>query len=108
MLYDCYCRAAWIDPLDAQHIVLGPADGVERNGRIEESRDGGVTWRRASSGLSTPWAHHMIERFAQLRDEVWAVLSNGELLAAPLETLHWRQILSDVTSINAVAIFPDA
>ena len=108
LLYDCYCRAMWIDPLDARHIVLGPADGVERNGRIEESHDGGATWHSASSGLSTPWAHHMIERLAQLYDELWAVLSNGELLAAPLETLHWRQILSDVKSINAVAIFPRA
>ena len=50
----------------------------------------------------------MIERLAQLYDELWAVLSNGELLAAPLETLHWRQIQSDVKSINAVAIFPNA
>jgi hypothetical protein len=108
LLYDFYCRAAWIDPLDAQHIVLGPADGVERNGRIEESRDGGETWHSASSGLPTPWAYHMVERLAQLYDELWATLSNGELLAAPLTTLHWRQVLSDVKGINAVTIFPDA
>ena len=47
----CYCRAAWIDPHDIRHIVLGPADGVDYNGRIEETRDGGRTWQPASSGL---------------------------------------------------------
>jgi photosystem II stability/assembly factor-like uncharacterized protein len=106
--YDCYCRAVWIDPLDARHMVLGPADGVDRDGRIEESRDGGATWHRASSGLSVPWAQHMVERFAQLHDELWAVLSNGELLVAPLATLQWRQTLSGVKGVNAVTNFSDA
>ncbi|HYN88532.1 MAG TPA: hypothetical protein VER55_08370, partial [Ardenticatenaceae bacterium] len=52
---DCYCRAVWVDPTDPDHLILGPADGVERNGRIEETRDGGQTWRLASTGLEVPW-----------------------------------------------------
>jgi hypothetical protein len=33
-----------------------------------------------------------------------AVLSNGELLAAPLETLGWQPILPDVGDARALAI----
>jgi photosystem II stability/assembly factor-like uncharacterized protein len=108
LLYDCYCRAAWIDPLNPDHMILGPADNVERNGRIEETHDGGRTWRSASHDLHVPWRHHMVERFVPIADELCAVLSNGELLVASLETLHWRTALSDVKHINAVTTSPDA
>jgi photosystem II stability/assembly factor-like uncharacterized protein len=100
--YECYVRAAWIDPIDADHIVLGPADGVSSNGRIEESRDGGQSWHAASIGLKVPWRGHMVERFTQVNDELLAVLSDGELIAAPLATLHWRRILVDVPNVRAV------
>jgi photosystem II stability/assembly factor-like uncharacterized protein len=89
----CYCRAAWIDPSDPNHIILGPADSVDRNGRIEHSRDGGHTWAAASSGLDVPWRRHMVERFVAAGDDLLAVLSNGELLSAPLATLEWRRVL---------------
>jgi photosystem II stability/assembly factor-like uncharacterized protein len=108
LLYDCYCRAAWIDPLNPDHVILGPADNVERNGRIEATDDGGRTWQAAAQGLRVPWRQHMVERFAQLHNELWAVLSNGELLVAPLATLQWRQTLSDVQGVNAVTNFSDA
>jgi len=102
-LYVCYCRAVWHDPSDAAHLILGPADGVDANGRIEESRDGGQTWQLASKGLSVPWRRHMVERFFQADDELLAVLSNGELLAAPLGTLEWQAVLSQVKRVAAVA-----
>lgn len=44
----------------------------------------------------------MVERFVQIGNELLAVLSNGELLAAPLASLQWQQILPDVKDINAV------
>jgi photosystem II stability/assembly factor-like uncharacterized protein len=91
--YACYCRAAWVDPADADHLILGPADSVDRNGRIEETRDGGDTWAVAATNLDVPWRRHMVERFVQAGDELLAILSNGELLAAPLATLEWRRIL---------------
>jgi hypothetical protein len=103
LLYRCYCRAVWSDPADPQHMILGPADGVDRSGRIEATRDGGATWQPESSGLETPWPRHMVERFYQNDDELFAVLSNGELLAAPLETLEWRRILPEVENVRAVA-----
>jgi photosystem II stability/assembly factor-like uncharacterized protein len=106
--YDCYCRAVWVDPADPEHIILGPADDVDRNGRIEESRDGGASWAMASAGLDVPWRRGMVERFIQVGDELLAVLSGGQLLAAPLATLAWRRILPDIAGVNAGAAPPPA
>jgi photosystem II stability/assembly factor-like uncharacterized protein len=100
--YRCYCRAVWVDPIDPDHLVLGPADGVDSNGRIESSLDGGRTWRGASSGLDTPWRRHMVERFTQVGNELMAVLSDGELLSATVDVLEWRAILREVSGVNAV------
>ena len=102
-IYECYCRAVWVDVLDSQHMILGPADGVDRNGRIEESRDGGQTWTLAENGLKVPWQQSMVERFVQIGDELLAVQSDGQLLSAPLAALEWRRILPDVTGVAAVS-----
>lgn len=105
LFYDCYCRAAWVDPLDPEHVILSPADGVDRNGRIEESRDGGQTWSLASKGLKVPWQRGMVERFLQADDELFAVLSNGQLLSASLPAFEWQRILPDRSDVNAVTNF---
>jgi hypothetical protein len=102
LLYDCYCRAVWTDPSDPAHLVLGPADYVDSNGRIEESRDGGHTWTMASGGLKVPWRRHMVERFTQIGSELFAVLSNGELLYTELSALEWQRVLPDAKDVNAV------
>lgn len=101
--YACYCRAVWVDPDDSDRLILGPADGVDRNGRIEESRDGGRQWTLAAQGLDVPWARGMVERFVQIEGDLLAVLSTGQLYGAPLATLHWRRILPELAGINAVA-----
>jgi hypothetical protein len=103
LFYDCYCRAVWVDPLDAEHMILGPADHVDSRGRIEESRDGGKSWSLASNGLQVPWQRGMVERFFQADDDLFAVLSNGQLLMAPLSTLEWQRILTQVNHVNAIA-----
>jgi photosystem II stability/assembly factor-like uncharacterized protein len=102
-LYQCYCRAAWLDPDDHDHLIFGPADSVDAGGRIEESLDGGRNWRFASPGLDVPWRRHMVERFEQMGNEVLVVLSNGHLVAATLSDLAWHRILPDVPDISAVA-----
>jgi len=102
LLYDCYCRAVWVDPNDSEHLILSPADGVDRNGRIEESKDGGESWSLASSRLQVPWRHGMVERFFQADDELFAVLSNGRLLSAPIPTLEWQHLLPDISDVNTV------
>lgn len=103
-LYRCYMRAIWVDPADARHMIAGPADGVARNGRIEESDDGGQTWRLASDGLPpTPWPRHMVERFAQLDDNLFAVLSNGELWLKALAETTWHRVLPELSQIKALA-----
>ena len=63
-LYRCYCRDLWLDPLDPQHIVFGPAKNVEAGGRIEVTRDGGQSWQLASDGLEVPWPNSLPERFS--------------------------------------------
>lgn len=103
-LYRCYCRAVWIDPADPDHLILGPADGVDRYGRIEETINGGLSWRIASIGMDTPWRNHMIERFVQAGDELLAVLSNGELISTRLGDLQWRRILPELGDITAIAM----
>lgn len=104
LFYDCYCRAVWVDPQDPDHLILGPADGVDRNGRIEESHDGGMTWSLASNGLGlqVPWRRGMVERFFQAEDELFAVLSNGQVLSTRLSTLEWKRILPKINGVNAM------
>jgi photosystem II stability/assembly factor-like uncharacterized protein len=105
-LYRCYCRAAWVDPADSRHIFLGPADGVDRNGRIEESHDAGQTWQAASTGLAVPWRDYMVERFVQAGDALLAVLSNGEMWSSALAALTWHPLLPAVAGVAASAWLP--
>src|SRR5512142_1361611 len=105
LIYDCYCRAVWVNPDDPQNILLGPADGVDRDGRIEASNDGGMTWVSASGGLDVPWRHHMVERFTQADHEMLAVLSNGELLSAHFGVWEWQRILPSVEGVTAAFHF---
>lgn len=107
LLYACYCRAVWVDPLDPDHLILSPADGVDRNGRIEASRDGGKSWSMASNGLNVPWRRGMVERFVQANDELIAVLSNGQLLSATLSTLAWHHILTEISDVNMVTLIAE-
>ncbi len=102
--YECYCRATWADPADPDHLILGPADDVDANGRIEQSRDGGLNWEAASMGLKVPWRRHMVERFIQAGEGLLAVLSNGQVLFAELATLDWRPILEEVPDVRAIAV----
>ena len=106
LFYDCYCRAVWVDPANPDHMILGPADGVDRNGRIEESKDGGETWSMASNGLQVPWRRGMVERFFQAGEELFAVLSNGEVLRTSLSTLAWKRIFPNFHNVNAMADMP--
>jgi photosystem II stability/assembly factor-like uncharacterized protein len=99
--YDnCYVRAVWVNPTDVNHLILGPAqDASGKDGRIEQSTDGGHTWHK----LSEPQPHNMVERFYQIEDQLLAVMSNGQLWASDLETLAWQVIMPDISGINAIA-----
>jgi photosystem II stability/assembly factor-like uncharacterized protein len=103
-LYDCYCRAVWVDPEDPEHLIFGPADGVDRRGRIEETYDGGRSWSAVNEGADAPWPHHMVERFLQVGDTLLAVLSNGTLFATALSDLHWERIMPQIDDVQAVAV----
>jgi photosystem II stability/assembly factor-like uncharacterized protein len=99
----CYCRAVWLNPDNPNHLIIGPADFVDRNGRIEESHDGGQNWTLASIGLDIPWPRHMVERFVHIGDNLFAVLSNGQLIVTPPDNLEWQRILPGLSNIAAVA-----
>ncbi|MBN1261160.1 MAG: hypothetical protein JXB35_10815 [Anaerolineae bacterium] len=103
-LYDCYCRAAWMDPQDINHIIFGPADSVDEKGRIERTLDGGKTWSATAIGIQVPWPKHMVERLVQIGPELIAVLSNGHLLSALSNILAWRRILPEVENATSVAV----
>ena len=94
----------WWNPSDPDHLILGTADWVDRDGNIEETRDGGLTWSEISCGLSAPWHYHMVERFNQVGDQLYAVLSNGELLACSLDSIAWERILPEVIGVNGLAV----
>jgi photosystem II stability/assembly factor-like uncharacterized protein len=100
---DCYTRSLWIDPDDHQHMIAGPADDVEINGQIEETRDAGWSWRPASVGLPAPWRRAVVERLTPVGADLFAVISDGQLFAAPLETLVWRRVLANLSGVAAVA-----
>lgn len=103
LLYRCYCRAVWVDPGRSDHMILGPADGVDRHGRIEETINGGQTWELRMTGLPDAWPNHMVERFLQVENELMAVLSNGQLIVTSLDALVWQELISPVQEVNAVA-----
>ncbi len=98
-----YIRAAWVDPNDPMHIIAGPADGVSRNGRIEETYDGGKNWHLAAEGMKAPWDRHMVDRFYQKDRYVFAILSNGEIWIKHPTQNRWRHILADIADIRAMA-----
>lgn len=73
-IYRCYCRAAWWDPVDPEHIIFGPASGVDRDGRFAESFDGGATWTETPDQR---WPRHMVERLIPAGGWLFAILSDG-------------------------------
>lgn len=106
LLYpDAYCRAMWVNPNDAQHIVLGPASPRGWHGRIQVTHNGGLHWRPALVDWEMP-PHTLVERFSQIEDELFAVLSDGQLIATPLAAFSWRRLLPEVPQVTAVTLFP--
>jgi photosystem II stability/assembly factor-like uncharacterized protein len=104
----CYCRAVWLDPSSDGHLLLGPADGVDYNGRIEETFDDGQSWRSASSGLSVPWTHNMVERFVTFDRDIFAILSNGEVWSAHPPQFTWQRIFNELPTVNAITSMQDS
>jgi hypothetical protein len=45
----------------------------------------------------------MVERFAQVDDEMFAVLSNGELWSQNLDGPNWNRVLPEIDQIKAIA-----
>ncbi|MEM7125330.1 MAG: hypothetical protein AAF702_03320 [Chloroflexota bacterium] len=104
-LFECYCRALWLDPEDARHIIFGSADGPSgRNGQIWETSNAGRVWHTNADGLETPWSDALVERFVQSGKNLFGVLSNGQLIVTHLYEHKWRTVWTDKPGVNAVAI----
>jgi hypothetical protein len=78
----------WVDPVRPGRIILGAADGPNSIGCVEQSINGGKTWEREMVNQAPDWPAHVVDRFLQVDEELCAVLSNGELLAAHLDLLE--------------------
>jgi hypothetical protein len=102
--YHCYIRAVWVDPGDHRHMIAGPADGVSRNGRVEETLDAGRSWRPASQGMMpTPWGDFMVERFSGFENRILAVLSNGQVWSRLQDQAAWFHVLPEIATARAIA-----
>ena len=44
----------------------------------------------------------MVERFVQFDNDLFAVLSNGELWLKPFNENKWRRVLSEIPNIKAM------
>ena len=102
--YDCYCRAVWVVPMDAKHMILGPADGVSRGGRIERSTDGGESWQPLMRNLDEKWQNVMVERFVSDDEDIFAVLSDGKVLTAKIDAFSWQYLLPAVPEVRMLAL----
>mgnify|MGYP001066702832 CR=1 FL=1 len=102
--YDCYCRAVWVDPTNGLQIVLGPADGVSRGGRIERSIDGGKTWQPIMENLEEKWQDVMVERFISADEEIYAVLSDGKVLTAEIGEFSWQYLMPALARVRMIAL----
>ena len=102
--YDCYVRAVWLDPVNATHMLLGPADGVGKGGRIEHSTDGGETWHLVMDQIEDKWPNAMVERFFAAENEIYAILSNGKILVARIGEFAWQYLLPDISNVNMLTL----
>lgn len=102
--YEAYCRTVWVDPAVETHMVLGPADGVGRGGRIEHSADGGETWHLLMDNIEEKWPDTMVERFFGTDDELFAVLSNGKILISRKGDFSWQCLLPAISNVVMVAL----
>lgn len=89
-IYHCYCRALWIDPDRPEHIIFGPARGVDRDGRIMASFDAGKNWKELDSELSQPFPRTMVEYFASTMSMLFCVLSDGTVLYSQRDSILWK------------------
>lgn len=99
-----YVRAMAMDSDDPDHLLLGPAAGVGRGGRVVRSTDGGATWTAADRGLATPWPGTMVERFLFAGGKALAILDDGTLRMAQGDELAWRTILAEVPRVHAATV----
>jgi photosystem II stability/assembly factor-like uncharacterized protein len=101
-----YNRAVAVHPLQPKIMFAGPARRVGHEGRILASQDGGESWILAARGLEIPM-QDMVESFVlhpRLPDNIFAVLSNGDLYYSEIEPIHWRPFEPRIRKVKCLDI----
>jgi photosystem II stability/assembly factor-like uncharacterized protein len=101
-----YTRAVWVHPQEPSRLFAGPARNVGKQGRVEESRNGGDTWRVAARGLDLPM-EDMVESFvfhSRLPGALFAVLSDGSVLTTDLDPISWQALELPVDFVNCLEL----
>ena len=105
LLHEDYVRAVWVDPADADHMLIGPAEEIGARGTIVVSRDGGRSLAPAAAGLSGPWPDDMVERFVPAGGDLLALTAEGQVWVSPLaatgEAWRWQALLPDSGHVTA-------
>ncbi|MHC4464622.1 MAG: WD40/YVTN/BNR-like repeat-containing protein [Planctomycetota bacterium] len=68
-------------------------------GGVLVSNDNGNTWHLAEGSDGRP----DMDRFAQIENDLLAVLSNGELWSKQLSGSKWHRVLPEITHVKAIA-----
>ncbi|MAT41889.1 MAG: hypothetical protein CL609_06075 [Anaerolineaceae bacterium] len=97
-----YCRDIWIDSAQPSHIIVGSADGPDRNGSIKESITGGASWHPIMRNLPETWSNTMVEKFLQINNELFAVLSNGAVISTNLDNFRWKMFLDTFENVQDI------
>ena len=101
-------RAVWVDPADADHMLIGPAEEIGARGTIVVSRDGGRSLAPAAAGLSGPWPDDMVERFVPAGGDLLALTAEGQVWVSPLaatgEAWRWQALLPDSGHVTAARL----
>ena len=98
----CYCRALWVDPHDPNHIILGSADAVDTNGRIEETINGGNSWRPSTGSLPARWPGHMVDRFYIHDGDLYGILTNGSIITSRIGKFDWAPVFPELTHVTGI------
>lgn len=103
-LFTDYTRGVIIPHSNPNIVIAGPSPDVGRNGRIEVSRDDGESWQDGSSGIETPMPD-MVEVFVEAPNgDVWAICSEGRLLASKSDTIEWISVLNDPERVSVESV----
>ncbi|MCC7360908.1 MAG: hypothetical protein IT317_15605 [Anaerolineales bacterium] len=101
LLHADYVRGVWVDPADADHLLIGPAKEIGARGTLLASRDGGRSFAPAAAGLRVPWPADMVERFVPAGGDLLALTAEGRVFTSPVGVWRWQALRPDIGRVTA-------